>query len=239
MQIGFYQLHVVFGDKQTNLKKVHQALTQRPFNLVVLPELFNTGCLFTSKQQVHNLAESIPDGETTQMLLNIARIQKAYIIGGIVEKEGERLYNTAVLVGPHGVVGKHRKVHLSTFDAGFFTPGTCFEVFEVFDIRVGILLCYDCWFPETGKALMAKQAHLICIPVNLCGEDGPEIIRQRSQEWSVYTITANRLGMDHTVSTGVSFLGASQIVNPEGVVTHRADNRDVLGIEAIDFQKTC
>ncbi len=235
MRVGFFQFDVVFGDKQANLQKVHHTLLQSDFDLVLLPELFSTGCLFTSQQQVHDLAEFVPDAETTQLLLAVATTKKACIVGGIVEKEGNHLYNTAVIVGPQGFVGKHRKVHLPIFDSGIYSPGIGFEVFEVLGIRLGILLCYDCWLPEAGKALVAKNVDLICIPVNFCGEDGSEMTRQTSQDLSVHTITANRLGMDHEITTNVAFIGASQIVNPDGVIIHRAGDEEAFAVRDIDL----
>ncbi len=233
MRAGFFQFDVVFDDKQANLEKVRCALARSDFDMVVLPELFNTGCLFTSLRQARDLAEPTPDGETTRALLDIARTRNIFIIGGLVEQERDRLYNTAVIVGPQGFVGKHRKVHLSTSDTAFFTPGEDFNVFDILGVRVGILLCYDCWLPWAGKALAAQGATLICHPANFFGEDSLEMISGRARELSVYTVTANRLGLDHDTGLGLSFIGASQIVNPDGVVIHSAGKNEMLFVADI------
>lgn len=235
MRLGFFQFDVAFGDKQANFQKVRQALTSCDFDLMVLPELFATGSIFTSKQQAWDFSEPVPDGETTQVLMAIAEAQNAYIVGGLVERDGDRLYNTAVIVGPQGLVGKHRKVYLPMFERSFFTPGTIFEVFEVLGVKVGFLLCYDSWFPEAGKTLGEQGVELIFNPSNFCGEDSLEVIQQRAQELSVYIITANRLGMDHDVGTDVTFIGASQILDPEGDVVYRAGCQESLVVRDISF----
>jgi len=235
MRVGFFQFEVVFADKPTNLQKVHASLSGCDLDLVVLPELFTSGSILTSREQAYGFAESVPDGETTRMLMAIAETSNISIIGGLIEREGDRLYNTVVIVSPQGFVGKHRKVHLSLFDTGFFTPGDTFRAFDLPGVRIGILLCYDSWFPDAGKALARQGVSLICNPSNFCGEDSLEVIRHRALESSAYTVTANRLGMDHDTGTDVSFIGASQIVNPEGVVIHRAGDQEILGVEDITF----
>lgn len=187
-------------------KKPPQTLMQRDFDLILLPELFSTGSSFLSKKQVYELSEAVPEGETTQALFEIAKVKSAYIITGMLEREGEQLYNTAIIVGPEGLIGKHRKVNL--------TPP-------------------DIWFPQAAQALVQQKVDIIFNPSNFCGEDTLATIIQQAKTSGVYIVAANRLGMDHDVETGVQFIGSSLIVNPEGEVLERAGHCETFTVCSI------
>src|SRR5215510_12192751 len=109
MKVAFLQFEPSWGDPQCNRAKITTALTNQNFDLIVLPELCVTGYLFSSRDALRAQAEAIPEGPTTQALVEIARQKDAFVIAGLAEQEGARLYNTAVVVGPQGFVGKHRK----------------------------------------------------------------------------------------------------------------------------------
>ncbi len=235
MKVGLFQFAVVFVKKSVNLHTLYRALQESEFDLMVLPELFATGSLFTSRKQLHELAEPVPTGETTQALLQIAKARHACLVGSLVEQDGSHVYNTAVVVTPQGIIGKHRKVHLSDQEMSFFEPGSDFLVFAISGIRVGVLLCYDSWFPEASRRLRQQGAQLICHPANFCGEDSLAVIRERAREQAVYIITANRLGMDHDNDLGISFLGASQIASPKGEVFCQAGREEALIVQEIDL----
>lgn len=230
VKIGFYQHDVAFADKATNLARVRDRLAQAEFDLLLLPELFSTGCLFTSRQQARALAEPVPGGETTQTLIEIAKACDGHLVAGLVETDGERIYNTAVVVGPEGYIGKHRKVHLSECGEGHFTPGTRFEAFDMLGIRVGILLCYDIWFDDGLKALKKQGVAVVLNPANFCGEDSLDVITAQAGKGQVTTVATNRLGMDHETGTGVSFIGNSLIVSPQGEVLTQAADQEVLTV---------
>ena len=125
MKVGLYQYDVKFGKKSFNLNKVTDTLLKHNFDLMVLPELFTTGYLFSSKEELISYAEPVPNGETTTALIEVANQKQAYIIGGIAEICGDQLYNTAVIVGPNGYIGKHRKIHLTKFEIPLFDRGYC------------------------------------------------------------------------------------------------------------------
>ena len=98
-------------------------------DLMVLPELFASGYQFVSKDEVTALAEPVPDGPTTRRLCEMAKSRSLHIVAGLPERDGGRYYNSAVVVGPKGVIGCYRKTHLFFEETQFFTPGdTGFQV---------------------------------------------------------------------------------------------------------------
>ena len=114
------------GHKQANVEKSLGLIGEAASNgakLIVLPELANSGYVFESREEAFALAEVVPEGETTKAWIRIARERGLYIVAGICEREGDTLYNSSVLVGPHGHVGTFRKVHLWNEENLFFEPG--------------------------------------------------------------------------------------------------------------------
>jgi len=124
MKVAFLQFEPSWGDPQKNLAKVAAALTNQSFDLIVLPELCFSGYLFPSREALRTHTEPIPDGHTTQALVEIARQKDAFVIAGLAEREGARLYNTAVVVGPQGFIGKHRKRHFSPLEGSLSSLGS-------------------------------------------------------------------------------------------------------------------
>ena len=123
-------------------------------NLIVLPELSNTGYFFSNRQDAFAHAEAVPDGPSVQRWIDFAREHNVYLVAGLAERDGMRLFNTGVLVGPDGFIGKYRKAHLWNLEKLWFTPGDLgFPVFDTPIGRIGLLICWDIWFPEQGDPL--------------------------------------------------------------------------------------
>lgn len=236
MRVGFFQFQIAFADRRSNLDRVASALSANAsaFHLLVLPELFTTGYLLGSRAQARTLAESVPDGRTTKALIEIARRHDGYLVGGIVERDHNRVYNTAVVVGPDGFIGKHRKLHLTRLEIPLFDRGRDLEVFNLRGVRIGVLLCFDTWIPEAARGLAMKGAQIICICANFGGPQTLDIAKVRSLENKVYTITANRIGNESRNGIEATFCGESQIVDDCGGVLYRADGREALQIVEID-----
>jgi len=100
MKVGYFQFAPVFGDVTRNLARMSQRLSTVECDLMVLPELFNTGYQFVSVDEVRALAEEIPGGPTTEQLLKLAAERRMHLVAGLAERAGNRLYNSAVLWGP-------------------------------------------------------------------------------------------------------------------------------------------
>jgi predicted amidohydrolase len=134
-------------------------------NLIVLPELATTGYVFETREEAFAHAEAVPDGPTVESFARIAAARNVYIVGCVAERDGMKLYDTAVLVGPEGYIGRYRKTHLWNTEKLWFTPGD--EGFSVFDTkigRIGLLVCWDIWFPETARIVTQMGADIICVP---------------------------------------------------------------------------
>ena len=119
---------------QTNLQNSLQLALQAAksgANLIVLPELANTGYLFSSRQDAFKHAEGVPDGPSVRAWIEFAEQHQVYLVAGMAEQDGMQLFDTAVLLGPHGFIGKYRKAHLWNKEKLWFTPGDLgFPVFE-------------------------------------------------------------------------------------------------------------
>ncbi len=235
MRAGFYQSDVTPGDKRANLDRVARALSGASVDLVVLTELFATGYIFPSRTSAAFLAERVPDGPTTDALAALARAKQAYLVATLVESDGTRVYNTAVVVGPHGFVGRHRKVHLPTAERRVFDASDDEDaVFDLGGIRIGVVVCFESWFPERCRRLALAGADILCHPANFGGTMSLAVIRTRAIENMVFTITANRIGAEGTGELAAAFRGESLIVDPEGTVLLQADDGERLGLVDID-----
>lgn len=217
MKVGFYQFCPKFGKIRENVEKVEHALKKIKADLIVLPECFNTGYLFLNKHEAEKFAENIPDGYTTQKLITIAKEKNLFIVSGLIEKYNKKFYNSAVLVGPYGYIDTYRKIHLFNEEKLLFSPGN--KPFKVYDIkiaRIGIMVCFDWYFPESARSLALCGAQIICQPSNLVLPNCPDAMITRSLENRVFSITANRTGCEKRGGKSLCYIGKSQIVSPLG-----------------------
>lgn len=218
-------------DKVANRNKmidyIEKAATQDA-DLVVLPEEILTGVGTVSMQQFKGedreymiqVAEYVPEGESTQIFVNLAKKYDLYIVWGMAEKDPDRFdvtHNVAVMVGPEGYLGKYRKVHLPLCERLFHQPG--FGDYPVFNTRigkVGLEVCYDKCFPEVARELALKGAQIIAGPTcwpNITGtlNDPDHIVhttfsQARAMENMIFFVDANH--------SGQYMGGHSQIIGP-------------------------
>src|SRR5262249_55396179 len=147
-----------------------------------------------------------------------------HIAYGFAESDGARLYNAALLVGPQGIVGSYRKLHLfmrekELFDAGETAP----PVLHVSDVGVGLMICFDWVFPEVARTLALRGAQILAHPSNLVMPWCQAAMLTRSLENRVFSITANRTGSEPKPDgSTTTFTGRSQVVSPRGELLLRA-----------------
>jgi len=236
MKIGFIQFDPVFGDIDGNIAKVMELGETVDADLIVLPEFFNTGYLFTSRQEAEGLSEDIPGGKTTQALCDMARRRNIHLVGGLIERQGDRLFNAAVLVSPRGYVATYRKMHLFNEENLWFDPGDRgFEVHDIGLCRVGIMICFDWIFPEAMRALALRGADVICHCANLVLPYCQDAMVTRCLENRVFAVTANRTGMEQRGGRYFRYTGRSQITGPAANLLYRAGaDTEEAGVARID-----
>jgi predicted amidohydrolase len=238
MKAGFYQFNPIFGNKDENLRKVHSVLKGADADLLVLPEFFVTGYQFVSLDDVAELSEEIPSGKTTGFLSELSRQKTCFIIAGLPERSGGNFFNSAILTGPEGFIGVYRKIHLFFEEKLFFTPGdTGFRVWDTKIGRIGIMICFDWFFPESMRTLALMGAEIIGHPANLVLPYCPSAMPVRCLENRVYAVTANRTGEEHRKEgQTLRYIGQSLIVNPKAEVVVRApEDEEALMIVEIDL----
>lgn len=208
-------------------------------NLIVLPELTNTGYFFQNRQDAFDHAEAVPDGPSVGGWEDFARHHQVYLVAGLTEREGSRLYNTGVLVGPDGFIGKYRKAHLWNLEKLWFTAGDSgFPVFDTPIGRIGLLICWDIWFPEVPRILSQQGADIICslnnwvwTPPPLFDDAGKcmasYLTMTAAHVNNVFIAAASRIGEER----GARYLGCSLIAGTNGWPIGRvasADQQEIL-----------
>jgi predicted amidohydrolase len=228
MKAGFFQFSPAFGKKDENLEKVSSVLKDTELDLLVLPEFFATGYQFVSADEVRELSEPIQGGLTTGFLLDLSREKDMYIVAGLPEKDGDTCYNSAILTGPEGFIGTYRKTHLFFEEKLYFSPGnTGFHVWKTRAGVIGIMICFDWFFPESMRALALLGAEVIAHPSNLVLPYCPQAMPIRCLENRVFAITANRTGSEgRKEGQSLTFIGQSQVVSPGGEILVRASESE-------------
>lgn len=240
MKVGYIQFSPTFGHVQENLDRVTGLLSSVPCDVMVLPELALSGYQFISKDETLALSEPVPDGPTTQSFLKLARQRSCHIVVGLPERVGERCYNSAVLVGPQGFIGVYRKTHLFFEETLFFSPGdTGFQVWDIGSVKLGVMVCFDWYYPESARTLALRGADVICHPSNLVLPNCPDSMVTRCLENRVFSITANRVGVEaRGDKPALTFIGKSEIVSPRGKILRRApETGEEVAVVDIDVQE--
>ncbi|WP_102789459.1 nitrilase family protein [Stenotrophomonas bentonitica] len=219
-QVGVHNGQVNLGK---SLSLAREAV-ENGATLIVLPELANTGYLFADRQDAYAHAEVIPDGPSTRAWTDFAREHQIHLAAGLAERDGVHLYDTAVLMGPDGLIGKYRKAHLWNKEKLWFSPGNLgFPVFETSIGRIGLMICWDVWFPEVPRLLGQQGADIICslnnwvwTPPPLFDDAGKcmasYLTMTAAHVNNVFIAAANRVGSE----CGERFLGCSLIAGTNG-----------------------
>jgi N-carbamoylputrescine amidase len=239
-------------DRQSNLSfsiaKIHEAAAANA-DLVVLPEL-HLEPYFCQNEDYNNfdLAQSVP-GPTTEILSAVAKKLKIVIVSTLFEKRAPGLYhNTAVVLDKDGsIAGKYRKMHIPD-DPGFyekyyFTPGDLgFKPIETSIAKLGVLICWDQWFPEAARLMALAGAEVLIYPtaIGWDAQDSPEEQQRQLDAWitiqrshavanGIPIISCNRIGFEQAPdsATGINFWGNSFIAGPQGEIITQADASEI------------
>ena len=222
MKIGFLQFKPEHKKKDKNLQKIREMLKDVFADIIVLPELFNTGYVFETKEELLPLAEDT-SGETVSFLLEIAKEKDMCIVGGFPELSGDKIYNSAGAGLPDGRIYIYRKIHLFDKEKLIFEKGNKgFFVFEFKGVKIGLMICFDWIFPEAARTLALKGAQIICHPANLVLPYCQKALPIRALENRVFICMANRVGEER----GVKFTGKSLICAPDSTILVTANETD-------------
>lgn len=226
MKIAAVQMDVRIGDVPHNLSSMLASLRETReagAELTIFPECALTGYCFDNLDEARPHAETIP-GPATEAFTETLRDVGGYAVFGTIEPSDDGVFNAAVLVGPEGVIGSYRKIHLPFLGVDQFA--TCgdrpFAVHQAGALRVGLAICYDSAFPESARVMTLLGADLIALPTNF--PTGAEnmtryAINTRAMENNIYFAAVNRVGQER----GFQFIGRSIIADPAGDTLARSE----------------
>jgi predicted amidohydrolase len=224
------QMDCALRDVDANLAKARSLIDGACADgatLVAVPELFATG--YRLDEDYHKFAETIP-GPTTDFLTSLARAHNAYIAGSLIEEATVRgvIYNTEVLVGPEGLVGKQAKIILYHREKLYFAAGDVAVPYDTALGKIGLMICRDIGFPEIARALTLKGAEIL-ICSSAAGSIGVST-QARAADNSAYLVASNRIGKELDTNLG----GDSRIIDPSGKVMAEAGKEEGYCIAELD-----
>ena len=264
IKIGILQQHNVADrtDNMMRLAKGIEDLAKRGAELIVLQELHNS-LYFCQVEDVNNfdLAEPIP-GPSTGFYGELARQFGVVIVTSLFEKRAAGLYhNTAVVIEKDGTIaGKYRKMHIpddpAYYEKFYFTPGDLgFHPIETSVGKLGVLVCWDQWYPEAARLMALQGAEMLIYPtaIGYAEEDTPKEQQRQREAWTTVmrghavanglpVIAVNRVGFEPDPSNqtpGIQFWGSSFIAGPQGELFYRAsENEEESLVVEIDLERS-
>nr|TYD00716.1 hydratase [Arthrobacter echini] len=206
----------------TELLRLGEEAVAHGAKLLVFPELCSSGYVFQSKEEVAACAEDLSDSRTISTWAAFCRANNVWMVAGYPENSGGTYFNSSVLIGPEGVIGNYRKNHLWNNENKYFEPGDCnHPVFRTELGTIGMMVCYDGWFPEAVRSFAVQGADVLCVPTNwvpIPGQAPGEkamatILCQASAHVNgLYIVAADRVGTER----GQEFIGQSVITGYTG-----------------------
>ena len=225
-RIAAVQMDPKLGEPRRNLAVMLNRLGEAAdlgARLIVFPECALAGYCFDSRDEALAFAEPIPGPSLDRLALACAE-RDVMLVVGLLERDGDRLYNSCALVGPRGVSASYRKIHLPHLGVDRFTdPGDRpFAVVDASGLRIGMHICYDGAFPESGRIMSLMGADLLVLPTNWpirTEVQAEHLTIMRAYENTVFAMAVNRVGTER----GFPFIGRSSIVDPNGQVLASGD----------------
>ena len=264
IKVGFIQQHNTndINDNMQRLKKGIEQLAKQGAQLIVLQELHNS-LYFCQIETVDNfdLAEPIP-GPSTAFFSEIAAANNVVIVTSLFEKRAAGLYhNTSVVIEKDGsIAGKYRKMHIpddpAYYEKFYFTPGDLgFVPIQTSLGKLGILVCWDQWYPEAARLMALNGAELLIYPTDIGYEssDAEEEKQRQREAWTTVqrghavanglpVIAVNRVGFEPDPSQqtqGITFWGSSFVAGSQGEFIYRAsETEEECTIVEIDLQRS-
>lgn len=261
MKIGLIQQHNTadIADNKKRLAKKIGELTQQGAELIVLQELHN-GLYFcqTENVNVFDQAETIP-GPSTEFFGNLAKQYGVVIVTSLFERRSTGLYhNTAVVLEKDGsIAGKYRKMHIPDdpgyYEKFYFTPGDIgFQPIQTSIGKLGVLVCWDQWYPEAARLMALHGAELLIYPtaIGYDTNDTKEEQERQRMAWQTVqrghavanglpVITVNRVGSEKSENSEIPFWGTSFVAGPQGELLYEAPtDQEVETVVEVDMQRS-
>lgn len=238
-KIACCQMQSGLGTKAENIAKMKGMLadvmaSDKP-DLVVFPELASTG--YECSEMYGELAEEYEGSETVAIFAEEAKKYGVHIVFGMVEKDGDDVYNTAVIIDDNGTpLGKYQKIHLvDGEETKYFKKGTEYPVFDTKIGKIGMMICWDMAYPEAARCLALGGAEIIVIPSAWETEpyygDWDLFNQARSLDNICYTASCNHVGLDRELD----FIGRSMICGPVGRTIVQAGTEDEIIVAEVDL----
>ncbi len=225
MKIAVIQFCPVFGNSKKNLEKLKPLLEKaKDADLIVLPEFANSGYNFHDKNQAVQLSEEPENSVFVEFLTSFCMQNNSSVVTGFNERDGHKIYNSALLIDKTGITGKYRKIHLFMDEKDFFEPGNLMpQPFDVKDAKIGMLVCFDWMFPEMYRTLAQQGADVICQPSNLVlPGKAQKAIPVHAMINRVFVVLANRTGTEGNLA----FTGNSLFASPDGQIIAQASSSE-------------
>lgn len=223
--VAQYEPHV--GELDGNLAQAVRwatAAATEGADLIVLPELASSGYVFRDAEEAQRCAEDPDDGPTVRALRDVCAAHGCHIVAGLNERDGDCRHNSAILVGTDGRLATYRKLHLYFDEQSWFEAGDELPIVDLPFGKVGIIICYDLWFPEPARVLALAGAEIIAVPTNWVASfkrtvwddrgycQGDYVAIATAAQNGVVMACADRIGVERDVT----FIGASIIVGADG-----------------------
>ncbi|MCX6141195.1 MAG: carbon-nitrogen hydrolase [Candidatus Kapabacteria bacterium] len=230
IRLATVQFQPVYRDVDANTAFIVNAIANTDADVIIFPELSTCGYFFVSRDEVGGVAESV-DGPHITAITNAAHAANRVVVCGFAERDGDNLYNSAVIAGPGINTRVYRKTHLFYKETLCFDEGnTGFFVVHLphLDCNLGVMICYDWRFPESARTLALQGADLIACPSNLVTHIWRMAMPVRAFENKVYLAVANRYGTETNTGEDVSFNGQSAIYSFNGEVLTSANAEETV-----------
>ncbi len=240
-KIAVVQFQPKFLQVKENLAKIGKMCANLTADLVVLPELATCGYAFASQDEVQKVAEKATTGASAVFFDKLAKTLCASVVYGFPELKDGKIFNSARLVNQDGSSCVYQKIHLFNAEKLWFAPGESGLVIATAknDVKVGLMICFDWFFPEVARSLALQGAQILCQVANLVLPWCQQAMLVRSLENACVSVTANRVGDEKNGKYDFRFTGGSQVVDHLGKRLGKlGENEEGILIVEVDLDQS-
>lgn len=241
-KVGVTQTKPGLFHVEKNIRSMISNIKESNCDLLVFPELATSGYVFNSIDEVARVAENVKTSDNLVLLKQASKDNNVSVVFGFPEESNGKFYNSCLLYNPDGSSALYRKTHLFYEEKTFFSPGdTGFVIAKAkAGVPIGLMICFDWFFPEAARTLALKGAQILCHCSNLVMPWCQQAMITRSLENHVYSITSNRVGTEINGDKSLTFTGMSQILSTKGdILTRLSMDKEDFSSISIEPQDAC